>query len=88
MEADYQLLQTSDKVFAYKRQLGREIYLVVVNLSNQEQFFEESLHKAQVVISNTDMQAVVESQQLEPWDAFCVKLDETCSLAACCASAQ
>lgn len=88
VEADYQLLQTSDKVFAYKRQLGREIYLVVVNLSNQEQFFEESLHKAQVVISNTDVQAVVESQQLEPWDAFCVKLDETCSLAACCASAQ
>ncbi|HEL1201907.1 TPA: alpha-glucosidase [Streptococcus equi subsp. zooepidemicus] len=77
VEADYQLLQTSDKVFAYKRQLGREIYLVVVNLSNQEQFFEECLHKAQVVISNTDVQAVVESQQLEPWDAFCVKLDET-----------
>lgn len=76
VEADYQLLQTSDKVFAYKRQLGREIYLVVVNLSNQEQFFEECLHKAQVVISNTDVQAVVESQQLEPWDAFCVKLDE------------
>lgn len=76
VEANYQLLQTSDKVFAYKRQLGREIYLVVVNLSNQEQFFEESLHKAQVVISNTDVQAVVESQQLEPWDAFCVKLDE------------
>ncbi|HEL0710109.1 TPA: alpha-glucosidase [Streptococcus equi subsp. zooepidemicus] len=77
VEADYQLLETSDKVFAYKRQLGREIYLVVVNLSNQEQFFEESLHKAQVIISNTDVQAVVESQQLEPWDAFCVKLDET-----------
>lgn len=76
VEADYQLLQTSDKVFAYKRQLGREIYLVVVNLSNQEQFFEESLHKVQVIISNTDVQAVVESQQLEPWDAFCVKLDE------------
>ncbi|HEL1350965.1 glucan 1,6-alpha-glucosidase DexB [Streptococcus equi] len=75
VEADYQLLQTSDKVFAYKRQLGREIYLVVVNLSNQEQFFEECLHKAQVVISNTDVQAVVESQQLEPWDAFCVKLE-------------
>lgn len=75
VEADYQLLQTSDKVFAYKRQLGREIYLVVVNLSSQEQFFEECLHKAQVVISNTDVQAVVESQQLEPWDAFCVKLD-------------
>ncbi|HEL0196638.1 TPA: alpha-glucosidase [Streptococcus equi subsp. zooepidemicus] len=77
VEADYQLLQTSDKVFAYKRQLGRETYLVVVNLSNQEQFFEESLHKAQVIISNTDVQAVVESRQLEPWDAFCVKLDET-----------
>ncbi|HEK9106905.1 TPA: alpha-glucosidase [Streptococcus equi subsp. zooepidemicus] len=76
VEADYQLLQTSDKVFAYKRQLGRETYLVVVNLSNQEQFFEESLHKVQVIISNTDVQAVVESQQLEPWDAFCVKLDE------------
>lgn len=75
VEADYQLLQTSDKVFAYKRQLGREIYLVVVNLSNQEQFFEESLHKVQVIISNTDVQAVVESQQLEPWDAFCVKLE-------------
>ncbi|HEL1339690.1 TPA: alpha-glucosidase [Streptococcus equi subsp. zooepidemicus] len=77
VEADYQLLQTSDKVFAYKRQLGRETYLVVVNLSNQERFFEESLHKVQVIISNTDVQAVVESQQLEPWDAFCVKLDET-----------
>lgn len=77
VEADYQLLQTSDKAFAYKRQLGRETYLVVVNLSNQEQFFEESLHKVQVIISNTDVQAVVESQQLEPWDAFCVKLDET-----------
>ncbi|MGT2934548.1 glucan 1,6-alpha-glucosidase DexB [Streptococcus castoreus] len=74
VEADYQLLETAEKVFAYKRQLGKAIYLIVVNISDEEQTFSRALENAEIIIANTDVEAIIASQRLQPWDAFCVKL--------------
>lgn len=74
VEADYHLLPTADKVFAYQRQFGEETYVIVVNVSDQEQVFAKDLAGAEVVITNTDVDKVLETKHLQPWDAFCVKL--------------
>ena len=39
VDADFELLETADKVFAYIRKTQDSSYLVVVNLSDQEQDF-------------------------------------------------
>lgn len=39
VDADFELLETTDKVFAYIRKTKDSSYLVVVNLSDQEQDF-------------------------------------------------
>ncbi|VHM45227.1 glucan 1,6-alpha-glucosidase [Streptococcus pyogenes] len=74
VEADYHLLPTADKVFAYQRQLGEETYVIVVNVSDEEQVFAKDLAGAQVIITNTDVDTVFETKHLQPWDAFCLKL--------------
>lgn len=74
VEADYHLLPTADKVFAYQRQLGEETYVIVVNVSDEEQVFATDLAGAQVIIANTDVDTVLETKHLQPWDAFCLKL--------------
>lgn len=73
VEADYNLLSTADKVFAYQRQFGEDSYVIVVNVSNEEQVFVKDLGDAEVIITNTDVDKVLETQSLKPWDAFCVK---------------
>ncbi|MGT2888330.1 glycoside hydrolase family 13 protein [Streptococcus didelphis] len=73
VEADFKLLDTADKVFAYERQLGEDTYLVVVNVSDQEQAFTKDLRVAEVIIANTDVNKVLETKRLQAWDAFCIK---------------
>ena len=72
--ADYELVDAADKVFAYKRVEGVEAYLVVVNLSSQEQDLPLVNGVEEVLIANTKVEQVLESGKLAPWDAFCVKL--------------
>lgn len=74
VEADYHLLPTADKVFAYQRQFGADLYVIVVNVSDQKQVFAKDLASAEVVIANTDVDKVLETKHLQPWDAFCVKV--------------
>lgn len=72
---DFELVNTSDAVFAYRRTYLSKTYLIVVNLSGQVQSFEEDLGQGKVIISNgeTDLKFVREQKQLLPWDAFCVE---------------
>ncbi|MGT2753319.1 glycoside hydrolase family 13 protein [Streptococcus ovis] len=77
VEADFTLLETTDKVFAYKRSTDNTTYLVVVNLSGEEQELavaEIGEFSDSVVIANTDVAAVLEKGALAPWDAFCLCL--------------
>ena len=74
VRADFELLETAEKVFAYIRKDGDRRFLVVANLSNQKQEFavEESI--TSVLIANTDVKATIEQLTLAPWDAFCIEL--------------
>lgn len=72
--ADYELVDAADKVFAYKRVEGEQAYLVVVNLSSQEQELPLVNGVEEVLIANTKVEQVLESGKLALWDAFCVKL--------------
>ena len=74
VRADFELLETAEKVFAYIRKDGDRRFLVVANLSNQKQEFavEESI--TSVLIENTSVEAALATQTLAPWDAFSVEL--------------
>ncbi|WNZ88600.1 glycoside hydrolase family 13 protein [Streptococcus iniae] len=73
IDADFTLLETADKVFAYERCLGEDTYLIVVNLSDQDQEFKLSCDHYETIIANTDPQAVIANAKLATWDAFCIK---------------
>ena len=74
VRADFELLETAEKVFAYIRKDGNRRFLVVVNLSSQEQEFHLDAVLKSVLIANTDVKATLEQLTLAPWDAFCVEL--------------
>ena len=74
IDGDFELIDTAEKVFAYKRTTADQSYLIVVNLSNQKQDFQLSCPIKEIIISNTSIDKVVASQSLEAWDAFCVRL--------------
>ena len=74
IDADFDLIQTADKVFAYYRSTEDEKYLVVVNLSGEEQNFELKDTYQEIIIANIDVEEVKERKTLAPWDAFCVKI--------------
>ena len=74
IRADFELLETADKVFAYIRKDGDRRFLVVANLSNEEQDMTVEGTVKSVLIENTVAQEAFEKQILVPWDAFCVEL--------------
>ena len=74
VRADFELLDTAEKVFAYIRKDGERRFLVVANLSNQQQEFAVEESVKSILIENTSVQDVLEKQNLAPWDAFCVEL--------------
>ena len=74
VDADFELLETAAKVFAYIRKTEDSSYLVVVNLSDQEQDFCYDFDKAEVVIANTELEPIADQVKLQAWDAICVKV--------------
>ena len=74
IDADFELLETTNKVFAYIRKTKDSSYLVVVNLSDQEQDFCYNFDRAEVIIANTDLEPYTDQGKLQAWDAFCVKV--------------
>ena len=53
IDADFELLETADKVFAYLRKTADATYLIVANLSDQVQAFESNFAYQETIISNT-----------------------------------
>ena len=74
VDADFELLETTDKVFAYIRKTKDSSYLVVVNLSDQEQDFCYDFERAEVVIANTELEPITDQGKLQAWDALCMKV--------------
>ena len=74
IEADYELINSEEKVFAYYRKYNNEKYLIVVNLSDEIQKFDIQSEYEDIVIANTDIEEIKKSGKLSPWDAFCLKL--------------
>lgn len=74
VDADFELLKTAEKVFAYVRKTADSSYLVVVNLSDQEQDFCYDFDRAEVVIANTELEPIADQGKLQAWDAICVKV--------------
>jgi len=74
VQADFELLETTEKVFAYIRKDGERRFLVVVNLSSQEQEFHLDEVVNSVLVANTDVPDKLEQLALAPWDACCVEL--------------
>ena len=76
IRADFELLDTADKVFAYIRKDGERRLLVVANLSNEKQNFSVEGRVKSTLIENTPAKEAVEKQTLAPWDAFCVEMTD------------
>ena len=74
IDADFELLETIDKVFAYIRKTQDSSYLVAVNLSDQEQIFNYNFDVEEVIIANTEVKPFSDQGKLKAWDAFCVKV--------------
>ena len=74
VQADFELLETAEKVFAYIRKDGTRRFLVVVNLSGQEQDFQLNESIKSVLVANTNLPEQLGQITLHPWDAFCVEL--------------
>ena len=75
IDADYQLLETADAVFAYLRQTAEESYLIAVNLSDTPQPFSATFAIKETVIANCTTPKTLNNMVLGPWDAFCLKVD-------------
>lgn len=73
---DFHLLDTAEKVFAYTRSHQNQQWLIVVNLSDQEQTFQLEQDYDEVVISNLEHVPgnLREGVSLSAWDSFVVKL--------------
>ena len=74
IDADFEHLETADKVFAYIRKTQDSSYLIAVNLSDQEQDFDYDFEVAEVVIANTELKPIADQGKLQAWDALCVKV--------------
>ena len=62
IRADFELLNTADKVFAYIRKDGDRRFLVVTNLSNEEQDLTVEGNVKSVLIENTVAQEVLKNK--------------------------
>ena len=74
IDADFELLETADKVFAYIRKTLDSSYLVAVNLSDQEQDFDYDVDGIEVIIANTELKSIADQGKLQAWDALCMKV--------------
>lgn len=75
IRADFELLETADKVFAYIRKDGDRRFLVVANLSNAEQDLTVEGNVKSVLIENTFAQEVFENKawlhgMLSVWNCY------------------
>lgn len=72
---DFELLETADNVFAYLRKYEGQKYLVVVNLSDEQNQFESELTSKKVLAHNYEHMSDLSKLNLMPWEAFACQVD-------------
>ena len=71
---EYELQETADKVFSYVRTYANKTWLVVTNLSNEEQAFKTDATIKEVLIENMATPKDISNLTLKPWQAFAVEV--------------
>ena len=71
---DYELLETSDNVFAYLRHFEGKQYLVVVNFSDEVASFDSQFVGGKGIIANRQIPKDLTHVALQPWDAFAIEV--------------
>lgn len=71
---EYELQETADKVFSYIRTYENKTWLVVTNLSNEEQAFKTDAKIKEVLIENMATPKDISNLTLKPWQAFAVEI--------------
>ncbi|MDR0922526.1 MAG: alpha-glucosidase [Lactobacillales bacterium] len=71
---DFELLDTVDEVFAYKRLYEGKEWLVVTNFSNEEHPFSYDGNYGTILIENESTPQSLTDIPLSPWQAFVVEL--------------
>lgn len=71
---EYELQETADKVFSYVRTYENKTWLVVTNLSNEEQAFKTDATIKEVLIENMATPKDISNLTLKPWQAFAVEI--------------
>lgn len=74
IEADFELLESADEIFAYLRKTTTRTFLVVANLSNSSQRFESSFVKKNEIISNDSFPDLLTDIEIQPWQAFALEI--------------
>ena len=73
IQTDYRLLDTADRVFAYRKEMATNRFLVSSQLINEEQGLTvEETSKICFDWKAYRVPRVFEKQILSPWDAFCI----------------
>ena len=71
---DFELQETAEEVFSYVREFEGERWLVVVNLSNNEQPFTSQEVMKEVLVQNMPVADSLIDIKLKPWQSFAVKV--------------
>lgn len=71
---EYELQETADKVFSYVRTYENKTWLVVTNLSDEEQAFKTDAKIKEVLIENMATPTDISNLTLKPWQAFAVEI--------------
>lgn len=71
---DFQLIETVENVFAYKRIYKDEVWLIVTNISEEKQSFTSEDKIDTWIIGNLLPRTTLYQCELEPYEAFAVKI--------------
>lgn len=74
VDGDFELVKTNDNILAYYRILNDEKWLVVANLTEEVQDFNEQVNIDKWIISNYSERENLENIELKPYEAFVVKV--------------
>ena len=74
VDGDFELVEnTSDNILAFWRKLEDENWLVVANLSGEDQNLNLDISFKKVLISNYEKRDSLKDVVLKPYEAFAVK---------------
>lgn len=71
----FELLDTSDDIFAYLRKYEGKKYLVVVNMSDDSNHFTSDFKRKAEIISNDNAPTQLKNINLAAWDAFACEVN-------------